>query len=103
MAPNFERFAPTPWPIASLASSGIKPFSSVLAFSCLRRSSRQFCRKRRNSYLPWTGMSGKALSRRKFAIRAFDEVRRRSWYDCMNYKILSEDVPNRCFGKTKPK
>ena len=30
MAPDFDRLARTPWPIASLASSGIRPFSSTL-------------------------------------------------------------------------
>ena len=33
MAPDLERLARTPWPMASLASSGIRLFSSVLAFS----------------------------------------------------------------------
>ena len=40
MAPDFERLARTPWPIASLASSGIRLFSSVLAFSCSRKAPR---------------------------------------------------------------
>jgi len=40
MAPDFDRLARTPWPIASLASSGIRPFSSVLAFSCSRKAAR---------------------------------------------------------------
>jgi transposase len=35
-APDFERFARTPCPIASRASSGINRLSSALAFSCLR-------------------------------------------------------------------
>ena len=39
MAPDLERLARTPWPIASLASSGIRPFSSVLAF-CAREMHR---------------------------------------------------------------
>ena len=34
MAPDFERLARMPWPVASLASSGIKPLSSALACSC---------------------------------------------------------------------
>ena len=38
MAPDFERLARTPWPIASLASSGIRPFSSALARSCSRKA-----------------------------------------------------------------
>jgi hypothetical protein len=33
-APDFERLARTPCPIASLASSGMRPLSSVFAFSC---------------------------------------------------------------------
>jgi len=40
MAPDFERLARTPWPIASLASSGIGPLSSTLAFSCSRKAAR---------------------------------------------------------------
>ena len=40
MAPDFERLARTPWPIASLASSGISPLSSALAFSCSRKAER---------------------------------------------------------------
>ena len=40
MAPDFERLARTPWPIASLASSGIRPLSSALAFSCSRKAAR---------------------------------------------------------------
>jgi len=36
MAPDLERLALTPWPIASLASSGIRPLSSALACSCSR-------------------------------------------------------------------
>src|SRR5262249_54331770 len=35
-APDLDRLARTPWPIASLASSGIRALSSVLAFSCSR-------------------------------------------------------------------
>ena len=35
-APDFERLARTPCPIASLASSGMRPLSSALAFSCSR-------------------------------------------------------------------
>ena len=38
--PDFERLARTPWPIASLASSGIKLLSSVLACSCSRWAER---------------------------------------------------------------
>ena len=44
MAPDFERLARMPCPLASLASSGIRPFSSVLAFSCWRNAPR-VCRK----------------------------------------------------------
>ena len=40
MAPDFERLARMPWPIASLASSGIRPLSSILAFSCSRKAER---------------------------------------------------------------
>src|SRR6516162_3262598 len=39
-APDFERLARTPYPIASLASSGISPLSSALAFSCSMWASR---------------------------------------------------------------
>jgi hypothetical protein len=39
-APDFERLARTLWPIASLASSGISPLSSALAFSCSRNATR---------------------------------------------------------------
>ena len=35
-APDFDRLARMPCPIASLASSGIRPFSSALACSCSR-------------------------------------------------------------------
>jgi hypothetical protein len=35
-----ERFARTPWPNASLASSGISPLSSVFARSCSRKAGR---------------------------------------------------------------
>src|SRR4029077_8787308 len=35
-APDFERLARTPWPIASLASCGMRLLSSVLACSCSR-------------------------------------------------------------------
>src|SRR6266699_2381661 len=38
-----------PWPIASLASSGIRPLSSVLARSCLRCASRVRRKIRPNS------------------------------------------------------
>ena len=34
MAPDFERLARMPWPIASLASSGIRVFNSALDRSC---------------------------------------------------------------------
>ena len=40
MAPDFERLARTPCPIASLASSGIRLFSSALASSCSRKAAR---------------------------------------------------------------
>ena len=38
MAPDFERLARTPWPIASLASSGIRPLSSAFALSWSRKA-----------------------------------------------------------------
>ena len=34
MAPDFDRLAFSPWPVASLASSGTSFFSSTLALSC---------------------------------------------------------------------
>ena len=40
MAPDFERLARMPWPIACCASSGTKLLSSALAFSCSRCASR---------------------------------------------------------------
>ena len=40
MAPDLERLARTPWPIASLASSGISPLSSTFALSCSRKAER---------------------------------------------------------------
>ena len=36
MAPDFERLARTPWPIACCASSGTRLLSSALACSCSR-------------------------------------------------------------------
>lgn len=36
MAPDFDRLARTPWPIACCASWGIRVFNSALAFSCSR-------------------------------------------------------------------
>ena len=47
MAPDFERLARMPWPIASLASSGIKPFNSVLDRSCSRNACRVFPKQTR--------------------------------------------------------
>ena len=44
-APDLERLARTPWPIASLASSGIKAFNSALDRSC----STKACRVLRNT------------------------------------------------------
>ena len=40
MAPDFERFALTPWPIACWASSGTRLLSSALACSCSRWADR---------------------------------------------------------------
>jgi hypothetical protein len=39
-APDLERLARTPCPMASLASSGIKLFNSALAASCSRKAER---------------------------------------------------------------
>ena len=39
-APDFERLPRTPWPNASLASSGIRAFNSVFARSCARKALR---------------------------------------------------------------
>src|SRR5262245_8191949 len=39
-APAFERLARMPWPNASLASSGMRPLSSALAFSWSRKAVR---------------------------------------------------------------
>jgi hypothetical protein len=41
LAPDFECLARTPWPIASLASSGIKDSSSGLNRSCARNACQQ--------------------------------------------------------------
>ena len=38
MAPDFERLAWMPWPMGSLASSGIRAFSSALDRSCSRNA-----------------------------------------------------------------
>ncbi len=40
MAPDLERLARTPWPIASLASSGIKALSSAFDRSWSRKACR---------------------------------------------------------------
>ena len=40
MAPDFERLARMPWPIACRASSGTRPLSSALACSCSRWADR---------------------------------------------------------------
>ena len=40
MAPDFERLARTPWPMACLASSGTRLLSSALACSCSRCADR---------------------------------------------------------------
>ena len=40
MAPDFERLARMPWPIACCASSGIRLLSSALACSCSRWADR---------------------------------------------------------------
>ena len=49
MAPDFERLARTPCPIASLASSGMSPLSSALAFSCCRKAVRVWRKSPANS------------------------------------------------------
>src|SRR6516165_5700784 len=49
MAPAFDRLARTPWPIASLASSGIRAFSSPLARSWSRKASLVVRNKSANS------------------------------------------------------
>ena len=49
MAPDLERLARMPWPVASLASSGIKAFSSVLDRSCSRKACRVLRNKPANS------------------------------------------------------
>ena len=49
MAPDFERLARMPWPIASLASSGIRAFSSALDRSCSRKACRVFRNRPANS------------------------------------------------------
>ena len=38
MAPDLERLARTPWPMACCASSGTNPFKSALARSCSRNA-----------------------------------------------------------------
>ena len=53
-APDFERLARTPWPIASLASSGIRALSSVLARSWSRKA-RRVLRNRRRELRPGVG------------------------------------------------
>jgi hypothetical protein len=40
MAPDFDRLARMPWPVASFASSGIRHLSSALACSCSRCADR---------------------------------------------------------------
>ena len=54
MAPDFERLARTPCPLASLASSGINPLSSALAFSCCRKAGRVW-RKSPAKFRPGVG------------------------------------------------
>ena len=48
-APDFERLAFTPCPMASLASSGIKALSSLLARSWSRKACRLFRKSAANS------------------------------------------------------
>src|SRR5215203_7516426 len=40
IAPDFDRLALTPWPYASLASSGTSASSSLFAFSCSTNAGR---------------------------------------------------------------
>src|SRR5262249_45052762 len=97
-APDFERLARIPWPIASLASSGIRALSSVLAFSCSRwaslvrrntfeNSAHAFdelistirtasTRARGGSAPKRRGVSPLSTQRQNF----FSAVRRRCWY-----------------------
>ena len=49
MAPDFERLARTPWPIACLASSGTRLLSSALACSCSRCADRVRAKTAANS------------------------------------------------------
>src|SRR6516162_8504355 len=49
MAPDFERLARIPWPMASLASSGIKAFSSALDRSCSKKACRVVRKRPANS------------------------------------------------------
>ena len=49
MAPDFERLARTPCPLASLASSGMSTLSSALAFSCCRNAVRVWRKSPANS------------------------------------------------------
>ena len=49
MAPDLERFARMPWPVASLASSGTRVLSSALACSCSRCAARVWVKIAANS------------------------------------------------------
>jgi hypothetical protein len=49
MAPDFERLARMPCPIASLASLGTRLFNSTLAFSCCRNAVRVWRKTAANS------------------------------------------------------
>jgi hypothetical protein len=48
-APDFERLARTPWPVASFASSGMSALSSALARSCSRNAERVAQKRPANS------------------------------------------------------
>jgi hypothetical protein len=54
----------SPGEVCDLDAGGPQKFATILS-------------QEAKSYWPWTGMNGQALSLRKFAIRAFDEARRR--------------------------
>jgi len=62
IAPDFERLARTPWPIASFASSGISAFNSALDCSCSRKACRVGA-DRRHECLKFLG--GKHLHAKK--------------------------------------
>jgi hypothetical protein len=68
IAPDFDRLARTPWPIASLASSGIKPFNSVFTRSWSKKAGRVLRNKPANSALEFDALMSTI---RTAAIRGF--------------------------------